>query len=142
MNLEGVLSAQSYSLDYIGIGTGVPHRQYSSKRCRECGERLIIDDFNRSYYVLLCDNTKCHIFRQSQGNIAKDHDQPGVLRQIITYPHTYRPGYALEKHQKKINYHKLRDLKIPCRVAARCCSKKLTDFLLNQLTPPHDAKEK
>lgn len=142
MNLQGVLSAQSYLINYDGSGRGVPERQYSNQRCSQCGDRLIIDDFNRSYYVLLCDNIRCPIFRQSQGNIAKNHDQPGVLRQIRTYPHTHRPGYGLEKRQKIINYHKLRDLKVPCRVAARCCSNKLTAFLVNQLSPKGEECQK
>ena len=44
------------------------------KRCQACGEPLMEISANRDYFMHLCDNQGCPMWRQPQGYMGKNPD--------------------------------------------------------------------
>jgi len=78
-------------------------------------------DFNRCYYIYLCDNDKCRLFRQRQGVRSKD---PEPEPEIQHRKATELPSYPAIRARAKENYRTARLLGIECREASKCRSQK------------------
>ena len=57
---KGKLGGRPRARSYIEITEG--------NTCRFCGQPLTRSGFNRRYYVYVCSNSRCHLFRQPQRN--------------------------------------------------------------------------
>jgi len=88
--------------------------------CSSCAQPLIESDFNRLFYLYLCDNPKCRLFRQPQGKRSK-HPEPEVQRHRKA---TELPGYPAIRARAKANYRTARLLGIECREASKCRSQR------------------
>jgi len=84
--------------------------------CRLCGEPLIEIEFKK-YFALVCDNDRCHMFRQPQGYRSKDPNPEPALSYL---------------EQRKTNYQALRALGIPCIKASILSSNKRTEEIKEQ----------
>ena len=94
--------------------------------CSWCGQKLIKIPFG-TRYALVCDNHKCHLFRERQVSEVKvkaTKDEASNLHRK-----TLR-GYRNYLKKKRDNYRKLRDAGVDCRTAAKCQSDKRVRELL------------
>ena len=100
--------------------------------CKHCGQPLLQVSCNTKYYVFLCDNWHCFLFRQPQAYEEKPQAEP--LHKERTG--TRRRGYLYYLSQKKENYHLLRKLGIPSYEAALMTSNKQTRLALEMAGVP------
>lgn len=99
--------------------------------CRLCGEPLIEIGFPK-HFAIMCDNDRCHIFRQSQANRDRNSDAlPTLMPQCRGRGATYE-NY---KAQKRENSQLLRNLDIPAREAGAMTSNKQTQLALENGIP-------
>jgi len=75
--------------------------------CKNCGQPLIETNFNRTHCVLLCDNWRCCLFRQSQGSKEKPLEPLPIKK---ASPKTLQPFYQGWLKERKKKYCLARDL--------------------------------
>lgn len=91
-----------------------------NEHCRNCEQTLMEMDFNTKYYVYVCDNWHCHLYRQPQANRAKE---PAL---VVEQNRRWQSPYEAYKEQKRQRYHLLRDAGIPPTTANKMTSNKQT----------------
>ena len=97
--------------------------------CKFCGQELLQMNGNSNYYVYVCDDWHCHIFRQPQAYRARN---PDALPELIPR-YRSRRGFTYEdfKVQKRENYQVLRNLGIAPKAAnLKSSSNKQTQLAL------------
>jgi len=99
----------------------------TKRLCSWCGQPLIETDFNREFFVYLCDNDRCRRFRQPQGTRRKYPD-PWVRPRKATE----LPNYPVLRARAKANYHTARALGIPPKEAVDYRSDKRLNELLKR----------
>lgn len=53
------------------------------KRCEKCGIRLTESDWNRDYFIHLCNTQGCPLFHQPQGSRPKYSETEAALRGLV-----------------------------------------------------------
>jgi len=99
----------------------------TKRLCSWCEQPLIETDFNREFFLYLCDNNRCRRFRQPQGTRRKYPD-PWVRPRKATE----LPNYPVLRARAKANYHTARALGIPPKEAVDYRSDKRLNELLKR----------
>jgi len=96
--------------------------------CSWCGQPLIETDFNTKFYVYLCDNDRCRLFRRPQDKRSK-YPEPEVQGRR---KETELPSYPATRARARANYRTARLLGIECREAVDYRSNKRLNELLKR----------
>ena len=93
--------------------------------CANCQLALVGINF-RHHTVYVCDDWRCNLFRQPQGNQAKDEE---LIAGTVFVKKTRR-GLGTYYEQRKINYRLLRSIGVPSAIAANASSNKATNDII------------
>lgn len=97
--------------------------------CSMCGEPLIQMEFPKGFEIV-CDNWRCHMYRQSQGCRTKD---PPEGKSKPSIAKTQQPNYQDYLEQRKYNYRWLREHGFGSVQAALFCTNKKVREIEEQL---------
>jgi len=104
----------------------------TKRLCSWCEQPLIETDFNREFFLYLCDNNQCRRFRQPQGTRRK-YPEPEVQGRR---KETELPSYPATRARARANYRTARLLGIECREAVDYRSNKRLNELLERVKHP------
>jgi hypothetical protein len=88
----------------------------NSHLCAHCLQPLIYIKFSQ-HYRIVCDNYSCILFRERQGIIPRNNDEPEEKPKKLPSARVMRRDYQAFRGRGKRNYHFARSLNIPSAIA-------------------------